>query len=92
MEKRTVALREVAIKAVPSNRGVTGYFTAVGWSFREGYVDCARAGRPIQCCCDILATSLCTYAIFWAQTLRSRINELWVCIFLHCQGCLIQSL
>ena len=61
MEKRTVALREAAVKAVPSNRGVTGCFTAVGWSFREGYVDCARAGRPMQCCCDVLATSLCTY-------------------------------
>ena len=60
-----------------SNRGC---FKAVEWSFREGYTDYARAGRPIQCC-DILATSLCTYVVLLAQTLRSRINELWVRVF-----------
>ena len=40
--------------------------------------------------CYILATSWCTYAVFLAQTLG--INELWACVFFHCQGCPIQSL
>lgn len=80
MEKRTVTLRETAMKAVPSNREVTEAVLRLrDGSSERGTLITQERGMPIQCCRDTLATSLCTGAVFLAQTLG--INELWVCIF-----------
>ena len=80
MEKRTVTLRETAMKAVPSNREVTEAVLRLrdGPSERGTLITQERGG-PFSAAVTLLAQTL-------------GINELWACVFFHCQGCPIQSL